>query len=208
MSDGVSKPTLPPRLSEVFRLLRSGRHLSRDDGPDFLDLDRNSELYSHLLAGLGYGLRRHPQGVYFIEGSGAVRSERMRAALVFLLILFQDLDEKKFQSEDRAWERTLLRRSFRTAELPHFHTAQRRAMMSAVDVDEGGLTRVLQFLERLGVVKTLPEGQFVFLAPVHRFIDLCVRYTEEGAWPAKSSADAGTPPPGGQAFEDDEEEER
>ncbi len=66
----------------------------------------------------------------------------MRAALVFLLILFQDLDEKKFQSDERAWERTLLRRTFRIAELPHFHTAQRRAMMSAVDVDEAGLSRV------------------------------------------------------------------
>jgi chromosome condensin MukBEF MukE localization factor len=172
VSDNGPAATLPPRLASVFRLLRSGRHLSREDDADFLDLDRNAEQYSHLLSGLGYQLRCHPQGFYYLEGSGAVRADRMRAALVFLLILFQDLDEKKFQSEDRAWERTLLRRSFRIAELPHFHTAQRRAMMSAVDIDEVGLTRVLQFLERLGVVQLLPEGQFGFLAPVHRFTKL------------------------------------
>lgn len=208
MSDNGPTATLPPRLASVFRLLRSGRHLSREDDADFLDLDRNAEQYSHLLSGLGYQLRHHPQGFYYLEGSGAVRAERMRAALVFLLILFQDLDEKKFQSEDRAWERTLLRRSFRIAELPHFHTAQRRAMMSAVDIDEAGLTRVLQFLERLGVVQLLPEGQFGFLAPVHRFIDLCVHYAEDETWSEKSGGDGHTPPAGDQAFEDDEEAAR
>lgn len=205
MSDDVTKAVLPPRLAAVFRLLRSGRHLSREDGADFLDLDRNAEQYSHLLSGLGYELRHHAQGFYYLEGSGAVRAERMRAALVFLLILFQDLDEKKFQSDERAWERTLLRRTFRIAELPHFHTAQRRAMMSAVDIDEAGLSRVLQFLERLGVVQLLPEGQFGLLAPVHRFIDLCVRYAEDGAWTEKSGGDERVPPARDQAFDDDEE---
>lgn len=207
MTDDGFTATLPPRLASVFRLLRSGRHLSREDNADFLDLDRNHEQYSHLLSGLGCELRHHPQGFYYLEGSGAVRAERMRAALVFLLILFQDLDEKKFQSEDRAWERTLLRRSFRIAELPHFHTAQRRAMMSAVAVDEAGLTRVLQFLERLGVVQMLPEGQFAFLAPVHRFIDLCVRYAEDGAWSEKSGAESGTLAVDDQVIDDEEAEQ-
>lgn len=207
MNDDGFTATLPTRLASVFRLLRSGRHLSREDNADFLDLDRNHEQYSHLLSGLGYELRHHPQGFYYLEGSGAVRAKGMRAALVFLLILFQDLDEKKFQSEERVWERTLLRRSFRIAELPHFHTAQRRAMMSAVAVDEVGLTRVLQFLERLGVVQMLPEGQFAFFAPVHRFIDLCVRYAEDGAWSEKSGAESGALPVDDQMIDDEEAEQ-
>lgn len=208
MSDDASSPTLPPRLAAVFRLLRSGRHLSREDGAEFLDLDRNAEQYARLFAGLGYQLRHHPQRFYYLEGSGAVRSERMRASLVFLLILFQDLDEKKFQSEERAWERTLLQRTFRIAELPHFHTAHRRAMMSAVEVDEPGVTRVLQFLDRLGVVQVLPEGQFAFLAPVHRFIDLCVRYAEDGSWSEKGLDGGGGPTPDDLEPDDDEEEGR
>lgn len=186
-------PSLPPRLSSVFRSLRSGRHLSREDGADFLDLDRNRVQYTHILAGLGYDLRHHAQGFYYLEGAGAVRSERMRASLLFLLILFQDLEEKKFQSDERSWERTLLRQTFRVAELPHFHTAQRRATMSAAGVDEAGLTRVLQFLERLGVVRMLPEGEFGFLAPVHRFIDLCIRYAEDDRWSERAAA-ATSPP--------------
>lgn len=188
MDDAPANATLPQRLAPVFRALRSGRHLSREDGADFLDLDRNAEQYAHLVAGMGYELRHHPQGFYYLEGSGAVRAERMRASLVFLFILFQDLDEKKFQGGERAWERTLLKRTFRVGELPHFHTAQRRAMMTAVGVDEIGLARVLQLLERLGVVQLLPEGQFGFLSPVHRFIDLCVRYAEDEKWSERSAA--------------------
>lgn len=192
--DDSLQTSLPPRLASVFRSLRGGRHLSREDGGDFIDLDRNFEQYAHLLDGLGYQLRRHPQSFYYIEGAGAVRSDRMRASLLFLLILFQDLEEKKFQSDERAWERTLLRRTFRIAELPHFQTAQRRSMMSAVGVDESGLTRVLQFLDRLGVVRMLPEGQLGFLAPVHRFIDLCVGYAEDEAWSERTGSEPLEPP--------------
>lgn len=204
VADSSALPSLPPRLSSVFRSLRSGRHLSREDGADFLDLDRNRVQYTHVLAGLGYDLRHHAQGFYYLEGAGAVRSERMRASLLFLLILFQDLEERKFQSDDRSWERTLLRRTFRVADLPHFHTAQRRAMMSAVGVDEAGLTRVLQFLERLGVVRMLPEGQFGFLAPVHRFIDLCIRYAEDERWSERATA-ATAPPASSDALGEEAE---
>jgi hypothetical protein len=186
MVDPVLNPPLPARLASVFRSLRRGRHLSRGDGADFFDLDRNQAEYERLLAGLGYVLRRHPQGFYYLEGPGAMRAERVRSAVVFLLIMFQDLEERKFQSGDRSWEKTLLTRAFRVAELPHFHTAQRRAMMSAVDVGEAELGRVLALLERLGVARLLPEGQFEFLPPVHRFIDLCVKYAADETWPERA----------------------
>jgi len=202
---GSSLTPLPPRLASVFRALRSGRHLSRDDGPDFLDLDRNFESYAHVLHGLGYSLRRHGQGFFYIEGTVGVRSDRMRASLLFMLILFQDLDEKKFERQDRAWERSLLRTTFKIAELPHFQTSHRRSMMSAVGVEESGLSRVLQFLERLGVVRLLPESQFSFKSPVHRFVELCVRFAEEQNW-AQSTA-ASVAPSAQMTDEPDDEEE-
>lgn len=204
MTDAIPNSALTPlpaRLSSVFRSLRSGRHLSREDGADFLDLDRHAPQYAHILAGLGYELQRHPQGFYYLQGRGSIRSERMRAALLFMLILFQALDETKFQTDDRSWERSLLRRSFRVAELPHFQTAQRRSMMSAVGVDEAGLVRVLQLLDRLGVVRMLPGAQFEFLPPVHRFIDLCVHFAEDDQWSESSE-----PTDGVSDLDDDESE--
>lgn len=189
----VTLQPLPARLARVFRLLRSGRHLSRDDGADFLDLDRHHAQYAHILSGLGYELQHHSQGFYYVEGKGSVRSNRLRGALLFLFILFQDLDEKKFQTDDRSWERSVLRRTFRIAEMPHFQTAQRRAMMSAVGVDEEHLIRVLQLLERLGVVRMLPEKQFEFLAPVYRFIDLCIHYAEDEKWSERAVPTAHDP---------------
>lgn len=177
-------PQLPERLETVFRAMRNGKHMSRNDGPDFLDLERRSELYEHLFRGLGYTLKRHNQGFYYLDGTGPVRSDRMRAALVFLLILFQDLEERKFERQDRAWERSLLRMTFKIAELPHFQTAQRRSLLAAIDVDESKIPQVLGSLKQLGVVAVLPEGEFTLLAPVYRFIDLCMRYADDPSWAA------------------------
>ncbi len=183
-------PELPSRLSSVFRALRNGRHISRSDGPDFLDLERHTPVYQHLLRGLGYNLQRHNQSFFYLEGAGTIRAERMRGALLFLLILFQDLEEKKFQRQDRAWERSLLRNTFKLSEMPHFQTAQRRALMAAVGIEEATLLKELQFLERLGVVQLLPEGQFGFRAPVYRFIELCMRYADDQSWSASAPTES------------------
>lgn len=191
----TAMPELPERLSNVFRAMRNGRHISRNDGADFLDLERRTALYEHVLRGLGYTLKHHNQGFYYLEGAGSVRSERMRAALVFLLILFQDLEERKFQRQDRAWERSLLRTTFKIAELPHFQTAQRRSLMAAIDIDEAKVPQVLTSLDKLGVVRLLPESQFGFLPPVFRFVDLCMRYAEDPNWAASDGATIVEPKP-------------
>jgi len=203
----MNLPELPPRLAGVFRALRSGRHISRADGPDFLDLERRTPLYEHLFQKLGYTLRHHSQGFYYFEGTGAIRSERMRAALLFLLIIFQDLEERKFNRQDRAWERSLLRNTYKVAELPHFHTAQRRAIMSAVGIEESTLPKVLRFLGSLGVVQVMPDDQFRFLSPVYRFIDLCVRYSDDDKWSTALSAAAPTTTAEADPSSEEDEEE-
>ena len=75
-------------------------------------------------------------------------------------------------------------------------------MMSAVGVDEENLIRVLQLLERLGVVRMLPEKQFEFLPPVYRFIDLCIHYAEDEQWPEHAGSE--TPAPDHEARSDEE----
>lgn len=203
----MALPELPLRLASVFRALRSGRHLSRNDGQDFIDLERTHTLYEHVFRSLGYKLRRHNQGFYYLEGVGAIKSERMRAALLFLLIIFQDLEERKFSRQSRAWERSLLTNTFKLAELPHFQTAQRRALMSAVDIDEAALPKLLRSLGTLGVVQLLPDNQFRFLPPIYRFVDLCMRFAEDDSWSKALSSSA--PPTTSElddSSEDDDEE--
>jgi|GEM_PF-683034 len=188
-SPDAGLPALPERLASVFRALRNGRHISRNDGLDFLDLERHTALYEHLLFGLGYTLRSHNQGFFYLEGTGALRSDRMRKALLFLLILFQDLEEGKLKREDRAWEKSLLRTTFKLSELPHFQTPQRRSLMAQVDVDESKVSDLLGSLKQLGVVRLLSDEQFGFLPPVYRFIDLCMRYADDANWTTPGTAD-------------------
>jgi hypothetical protein len=108
----------------------------------------------------------------------------MRAAQLLLLILFQDLEERKFLRQDRAWERSLLRATFKVADLPHFQTAQRRSLMAAIELDGTKVPQVLTSLERLGVIRLLPDAQFGFLPPLYRFIDLCMKYADDPNWGA------------------------
>lgn len=171
---------LPARLAEVFRSLRSGKHISRDDVADYRDLDRNEELYRALFAGLGYELVHHGQGFYYFKGSNQLSTQRMQAIAIFVLILFQDLEDKKFQDADRAWERKLLLRAFAINELPHFQTAQRRSMLLTVGVTPETLhEKVLRPMARYGMLEMTGPEHFQFRSPIYRFVDVCMKFAED-----------------------------
>jgi hypothetical protein len=169
---------LPEKLAEVFRSLRSGRHMCRDDGVLYRDLESHEENYRVIFAGLGYELIHHGQGFYYLKGGSTLTSQRLQAVALFMLILFQDLEDKKFQETKRGWERKLLDRVFRLDDLPHFAAAQRRNMMYTVGVTaETVQYKVIRPLSMLGMLQVLPEGQFQFRSPVYRFIDLCLSFS-------------------------------
>lgn len=96
-------------------------------------LGARREEYRAAFAALGYQLIHHDQGFFYFTGESTLRSQRLRAVTLFLLILFQDLEDRKFTHPERSWERTLLDRRFVIHDLPHFGTAQRRVMMDAVE---------------------------------------------------------------------------
>jgi chromosome condensin MukBEF MukE localization factor len=173
---------LPERLAEVFRSLRSGRHICRDDIADYRDLERNEDLYQALLAGLGYELVHHGQGFYYLKGGNTLTTQRLQAITLFMLILFQDLEDKKFQEADRSWERSLLTRTFSVNELPHFQTSQRRSMLYTVGVTADTLQeKVLRSMIRMGMLEMVGPDRFQFRSPVYRFVDVCMRFADE-AW--------------------------
>lgn len=184
MDDPVSNTAdFPARASSVFRALRMGRHLCRDDGEDFFDLQRHEDRYAALFAALGYKLVHHGQGFFYFTSDSPLQSQRMRSVTLFLLILFQDLEDKKFSQPDRSWERSLLERRFVVNELPHFATAQRRTMMDAVGVTRANVeARLLRSLNHLGMTEPAGAGSFRFRPPVYRFVDLFIRYADDDQW--------------------------
>jgi hypothetical protein len=175
----LTADALPERLADIFRLLKTGRHLCADDGLEYRDLRCNEDTYRVLFGALGYELVSHGQGFFYFKGSKYLSTKRLKAITLFMFILFQDLEEKKFQEADRAWERKLLMRTFKIAELPHFDTSPRRSILSAVGVSDVMTLRdiVLLPMERMGMLATTAKGEFEFRAPIYRFVDLCMQFS-------------------------------
>jgi hypothetical protein len=185
---------LPVRLAEVFRSLRNGKHICRDDVVDYRDLDRNEEQYCALFAGLGYELVHHGQGFYYFKGGNQLSTQRLQAITLFMLILFQDLEDRKFQEADRVWERTLLTRLFGVNELPHFQTAQRRSMLLTVGVTPETLyDKVLRPMARYGLLEMTGADRFQFRSPIYRFVDLCMKFADDD-WQTRTTDKEGNTP--------------
>jgi hypothetical protein len=172
---------LPERLGVLFRSLRTGKHICRDDVLDFRDLNGNEDALRTLFKALGYELMRHPgHGFFYFKGENLAPTSRMQAVTLFMLILFQDLEDKKFQTADRAWERMLLSRTFHVNELPHFATSQRRTIMGTVGVTSESLgEKIFRPLVRMGMIEMVSAEQFQFRSPVFRFVDLCIQYADQ-----------------------------
>lgn len=180
MNVDESQIVFPERLADVFRLLRSGRHLCVDDGKNFRDLELHEQQYTNLFRSLGYDLVRHGQGFYYFGGSNSLSTKGLRAITLFMMILFQHLEDNKFSDPDRAWERTLTHRIFEINKLPHFETAQRRALMFSLGIDPENLReRVLRLMSRLGMLSLRGGNQFQFRAPIYRFVELCMEFSVE-----------------------------
>lgn len=202
---------LPENLAVVFRSLRSGKHICREDGAEYRDLDRNEEQYRALFRGLGYDLVHHGQGFYYFKGNNQLSTQRLQAIALFTLILFQDLEDNKFKDTERAWERTLLMQIFKVGELPHFQTAQRKNLLFAVGVvPESLYDKVLRPMARYGFLEMIGPDQFQFRSPIYRFVEACMQFAQED-WSPVQGGQRGqgmeTPAPTEVDFSDSDENE-
>lgn len=175
----LTADALPKRLAEVFRLLRTGRHICVEDGAVYRDLDNDEERYQVVLAGLGFELVHHAQGFYYLKGGPSLTSRRLQAVTFFVLVLFQDLEEHKLQDNPRGWVQTLTNRVFDIESLPHFGTTQLRELMARLGVAKDTLrTQVLGPLKSLGMISMRDDGHFRFCPPIYRFVDLTLEYAD------------------------------
>lgn len=182
---------LPSKLAEMFRLLRTGRHICVEDGPSYRIIEQEEDRYHTVLGALGYELVHHAQGFYYLKGGRSFSSRGLQSITIFVFLLFQHLEDTKQGEPDHAWIRSLTSKRFVIDELPHFGTVQHRTMMANLDLTPTTLhPRVLRVLEHLGMLEFIDERSFRFRSPIYRFVDLCMAYAEE-PW-EESTTDANT----------------
>lgn len=179
----------PPKLEEAFRLLKRGRHICRDDVHVFRDLKEHQESYQQLFEALGFHLCYHNQDFFYFKGDNRFRTKGLEQATLFVLILFQYLEDNKLQSQHRQWQKKLLVQPFKISELPHFATNARRRMMMDAGVNEENFRKqIIDTLKRLGMIEMIDSSTFQFRSPVYRFIDMCIEFSQrEEMSPATSS---------------------
>ena len=185
MSRSISDKSLandepfPPQLAKVFSALRKGKHISIEDGVEFRDLQQHQDRYAAVLDALGYKLVKHHQNFFYLKGGNDLNTKGLRSVALFLLILFQHLEDSKFDDAQRSWEKNLLDRTFVIADLPHFETPARRSLMFSLDLTSENLReRVLRTMYRLGFISFVGQSQFRFRSPVYRFVEVCLNYAE------------------------------
>jgi chromosome condensin MukBEF MukE localization factor len=171
---------LPSKLKEVFRLLRTGRHICVEDGLNYRIIEQEEDRYRTVLDALGYELLHHAQGFYYLKGGRSFSSRGLQSITIFVFLLFQQLEDNKVGEPDHAWIRSLTTKRFVIDELPHFGTVQHRTMMANLDLVPTTLhPRVLRVLEHLGMLEFIDVNSFRFRSPIYRFVDLCMDYAEK-----------------------------
>lgn len=183
---------LPHKLAEVFRLLRKGRHICVEDGPNYRIVEQEEDRYRTVLDALGYELIHHAQGFYYIKGGKTFSSRGLQSITIFVFLLFQYLEDNKQGEPDHTWLRSLTTKRFLIDELPHFGTQQHRAMMANLELTRATLhQRVLRVLDQLGMLEFIDDRSFRFRSPIYRFVDLCMAYSEDQWNEDTSRADTG-----------------
>lgn len=166
-----------PHLDGIFNLLRSGKHLSVDDGPLYLELRAEYGQYRHLFKALGFDLVNHERGFYYFRSGDDVHKEATHLVVFFFVLVEwwgdggHDLEAVAFDAGGHS-----------LADLPHFSRESWRACMEEAGVpNEDELANVVKRLERYGFAQRIGEERFRFLTPAWRFFDLCREVWQESA---------------------------
>lgn len=170
----ASNPYALPGAKDIFDHLRRGYHLSIDDGQIYHDLKANLEKYDQWFAALGLQLREHPEGFYYLRGTGTLSKTGQQLGL-FMLILIDSLANQPVEIEKQLLEGTFVPDS-----LPHLRRDRYAQYMKSVGVaTDEDILRVINALQRLGFAVQEADDSFRFKAPVYRFLDLCLEQSKD-----------------------------
>lgn len=164
-----------PHLQDAFNQLRAGKHLSADDGPVFLAIRADYDVYRSLFSALGFDLIGHERGFYYFQSAEDLGKEATQLVVFFFVLVEAwgdaglDLGATAFDPGGHA-----------VSDLPHFDRESWRACMSEAGVpDEGELVNLVRKLERYGFTERIGDDRFRFRTPAWRFLDLCLEVWQE-----------------------------
>jgi len=168
-----TSPFALPNLKEIFKQLRTGRHIAIEDGIFFQDLIKHEAIFSDLFENLGFELEKHAKGFFFFRGDEKVGDSAASMAL-FMFILVDFLAGKGAPIEE-----SIMSNEFTLDELPHLTAERYVILMKEGGVsDDEGLGRLLKRMERLGFI-SYKESCIRFRTPAYRFLDLCLQIHED-----------------------------
>jgi hypothetical protein len=179
-----------PQLQPIFEKLKSGYHLSHEDGLLHGRLMENFQAYADYFGALGLKLVRHERDFYYFE---AIERETVSAYLpkvaVFAYVLIDHT-----ASQGQAIEDTIMTATFSLRALPHFSLDSYRAHLRQVGIHEpDDLREVILYLSRIGWAKFVGVEEFRFLRPFYRIFEKCLELSKLSDERAESIASEGTP---------------
>ena len=164
------------QLAPIFRELFKGYHVSRRDPELYAQLSNQQDQYRALFKALGYELICDSRGFYYFvpEQMGAQVNKTAQRLALFTFILVEHLAD---QGRDPL--AVLDGGSLGRDELPALLDKYRDLFLQAeVTTIEELEEKVMRRLTQLGFASE-ENGIYRFLAPMHRFLDVCLSVQQD-----------------------------
>ena len=189
------------QLAPIFRELFKGYHVSRRDPELYTQLSNQQDQYRALFKALGFELTCDPRGFYYFvpEQIGAQVNKTAQRLALFTFILVEHLAD---QGRDPL--AVLDGGSLGRDELPALLEKYRDLFVQAEVTTQDELEeKVMRRLCQLGFASE-DNGIYRFLAPMHRFLDVCLSVQQDRDLAASLHSNLPLPTP---VLVDDEEED-
>lgn len=163
-------------LAPIFRELFKGYHVSRRDAELYSQLSNLQDAYRALFKALGYELVCDSRGFYYFvpEHIGAQVNKTAQRLALFTFIIVEHLAD---QGRDPL--AVLDGGSLGRDELPALLEKYRELFLQAeVQTQEELEEKVMRRLTQLGFA-TEESGNYRFLPPMHRFLDVCLAVQQD-----------------------------
>lgn len=190
------------QLSAIFRELFKGYHVSRRDPELYAQLSNLQDQYRALFKALGYELVCDSRGFYYFvpEQMGAQVNKTAQRLALFTFILVEHLAD---QGRDPL--AVLDGGSLGRDELPALLDKYRDLFLQAEVTTQDELEeKVMRRLTQLGFASE-DNGIYRFLAPMHRFLDVCLSVQQDRDLAA--TLHSALPLPAPELVDDDAEDE-
>ncbi|HSC82976.1 MAG TPA: Mks condensin complex protein MksE [Pseudomonas sp.] len=180
------------QLAPIFRELFKGYHISRRDPELYTQLSNLQDQYRALFKSLGYELTCDTRGFYYFvpEQMGAQVNKTAQRLALFTFILVEHLAD---QGRDPL--AVLDGGSLGRDELPPLLEKYKDLFLQAeVTTQEELEEKVMRRLSQLGFASE-DNGVYRFLAPMHRFLDVCLSVQQDRDLAASLHSNLSLPTP-------------